>query len=470
MKRSCGRASASASRRTTAAADAPGAISLPSSGATRARYCAVPWCSRTWSPERSGRAPGSTLTQASKRRPASAATAGAASQSPRATSSRSSPRRFTPTRLPACTTSASWSCTCTLRTPARAPPGTTTRPSPALISPDQSVPVTTVPMPLSGNTRSTGRRAGPAWRPASARLAVRSSAASRSSRPRPSFALTVTTSQPANGVPSRNCRTSSSASSSSSSSTRSALVSATTPSRTPSSSMMARCSHRLGHHAVVGGDDQQEEVDAGRAGDHGPDEALVARHVDHAQPGPGRQLQLGVAELDGDAALPLLAQAVGVLAGEARDERRLAVVDVAGGAEGERRAVGHGGLRRRAMRAAAASSWQLVLADGAEVEEQAAVVHAADHGRRAAAQLRGALVGLARRHLGRDGHARHLGHGQRPGAGAGDRLDELETVAPARRRRSRGHAGGRRGRAPRPGSARARPAWGSRRRLAAGSR
>ncbi len=149
-------------------------------------------------------------------------------------------------RLPACTTSASWSCTCTLRTAARAPPGTTTRPSPTLISPDHSVPVTTVPMPLSGNTLSTGRRAGPAWRPVSARSAARCSAASRSSRPRPSLALTVTSSQPANGVPSRNPRTSSSASSSSSSSTRSALVSATTPSRTPSSSMMARCSRVCG--------------------------------------------------------------------------------------------------------------------------------------------------------------------------------------------------------------------------------
>ena len=242
MKRSCGSTSAGASSRTTAAAADPGAISRPSSGATRARYCAVPWCSRTWSPERSGRAPGSTETQASKRRPDSPASSGAASQSPLWTSSRSRPRRFTPARLPARTTSASWSCTWTLRTPARAPPGSTVSASPGWISPAHNVPVTTVPMPLSGNTRSTGRRAGPARRPASARSATRSSAASSSSRPRPSRALTVTTSHPAYGVPSRNSRTSAAASSSSSSSTASALVSATTPSRTPSSSMTARCS------------------------------------------------------------------------------------------------------------------------------------------------------------------------------------------------------------------------------------
>ena len=104
----------------------------------------------------------------------------------------------------------------------------------------------------------------------------------------------------------------------------------------------------LRHHAVVGGDDQQEEVHPGGAGDHGAHEALVARHVDDAQPGPRRELQLGVAELDGDAALALLAQPVGVLAGEPRDERRLAVVDVAGGAERERGETSR--LRRRILR------------------------------------------------------------------------------------------------------------------------
>ena len=39
---------------------------------------------------------------------------------------------------------------------------------------------------------------------------------------------------------------------------------------------------RLRHHAVVGGDHQQREVDAGRAGEHVLDEALVAGHVDEA--------------------------------------------------------------------------------------------------------------------------------------------------------------------------------------------
>ena len=76
---------------------------------------------------------------------------------------------------------------------------------------------------------------------------------------------------------------------------------------------------------------------------------------------------------------------------------------------------------------------ELVLADGAQVEQQAAVLDAADDGRRAAAQQLGARAGLARGHRGRDRDARHLGDRQRPGAGAGDRLDELEPVL--------GHAG-----------------------------
>ena len=40
---------------------------------------------------------------------------------------------------------------------------------------------------------------------------------------------------------------------------------------------------RLRHHAVVGGDDQQHEIDAGRARQHVVDEPLVARHVDEAE-------------------------------------------------------------------------------------------------------------------------------------------------------------------------------------------
>ena len=51
---------------------------------------------------------------------------------------------------------------------------------------------------------------------------------------------------------------------------------------------------------------------------------------------PDGQVERRVAELDRDAALALLGQPVGVDAGERADEHGLAVVDVAGGPEGER--------------------------------------------------------------------------------------------------------------------------------------
>ena len=40
---------------------------------------------------------------------------------------------------------------------------------------------------------------------------------------------------------------------------------------------------RLRHDRIVGGDDEQGQIDAGGAGEHVLDEALVARHVDDAE-------------------------------------------------------------------------------------------------------------------------------------------------------------------------------------------
>ena len=85
----------------------------------------------------------------------------------------------------------------------------------------------------------------------------------------------------------------------------------------------------LRHDAVVGRYAQERQVDACGARDHLAHEALVARHVHHAERAAVRQLQLREPELDGDAAALLLGQAVGVLPGERLHERGLAVVDVA---------------------------------------------------------------------------------------------------------------------------------------------
>ena len=82
---------------------------------------------------------------------------------------------------------------------------------------------------------------------------------------------------------------------------------------------------------LVGGDDEQHEPDRADAGEHVADEPLVARHVDEADLAAGRERAPRVAEVDREAAALLLGPAVGVDAGEPDDQRRLAVVDVAGG-------------------------------------------------------------------------------------------------------------------------------------------
>ena len=94
---------------------------------------------------------------------------------------------------------------------------------------------------------------------------------------------------------------------------------------------------RLRHHPVVGGDAQQEQVDAGHPRDHRAHEALVTGDVDHGQRPAGRKVQPGVAERDGDPPLALLREPVGVDSREGADERGLAVVDVTSGSEDQLR-------------------------------------------------------------------------------------------------------------------------------------
>ena len=90
---------------------------------------------------------------------------------------------------------------------------------------------------------------------------------------------------------------------------------------------------RLRLDRLVGGDDEEHQVDAADAGQHVLDEALVAGDVDEAEAQSGRELQVGEAEIDGDAAALFFFEAVGVDAGERFHERGLAVIDVSGGAD-----------------------------------------------------------------------------------------------------------------------------------------
>ena len=96
---------------------------------------------------------------------------------------------------------------------------------------------------------------------------------------------------------------------------------------------MARCSRVCGitpSSAAITSSARSMPPDAGQ---HVLHEALVAGHVHDLDREPVGLLEEGEAEVDRDAARLLLRQAIGVDAGEGLDQRGLAVVDVAGGAD-----------------------------------------------------------------------------------------------------------------------------------------
>ena len=92
----------------------------------------------------------------------------------------------------------------------------------------------------------------------------------------------------------------------------------------------------LGAGALRGVDDEEEEVDPRRTGDHRPDEPLVARNVDERERTAVGQLERRIAEVDRDPPGALLRQPVGLPPRERADERRLPVVDVTRGADRQR--------------------------------------------------------------------------------------------------------------------------------------
>ena len=83
----------------------------------------------------------------------------------------------------------------------------------------------------------------------------------------------------------------------------------------------------------IGSDDEQYEIDATDSGEHVANEALVAGDIDEAEAkgvaGRLGQVEVGKADVDGDAAALLFFQAIGVDAGKGFDQRGLTVVDVA---------------------------------------------------------------------------------------------------------------------------------------------
>ncbi len=112
-------------------------------------------------------------------------------------------------------------------------------------------------------------------------------------------------------------------------------------------------------HAFVGGDNQEDDIDARDAGEHVFDEAFVAGDVDEGGVASGWEREVCEAEFDGDAAAFLLGEAVRVDAGEGGDEGRFAVIDVAGGAEDQRVHGAEEGLtaRKCSMESESTSEW-----------------------------------------------------------------------------------------------------------------
>jgi hypothetical protein len=95
---------------------------------------------------------------------------------------------------------------------------------------------------------------------------------------------------------------------------------------------------RLCVRTVIGGDHQHRGIDLTRPDEHVADQLVVPRDVDEVELDPIVEREMGVADVDGHPAAPLLGEAVGVDAGERPEERGLAVVDVAGRADDD----GHG--------------------------------------------------------------------------------------------------------------------------------
>ena len=218
------------------------------------------------------------------------------------------------------------------------------------------MPVTTVPEPGSVKQRSTARRKGAVGGLRAASPAPRGAGASRrASTPAPVTEETGRISAPSMPVPMSALAMPLCAAAMRSASAMSILVSATRPRVIAEQVEDRQVLAGLRHHPVVGGDDEQREVDAAGAGQHVVHQPLVAGHVDEADHRAVRRRHVGEAEVDGDAARLLLLQPVGVDAGQRPHQAGLAVVDVAGGADDHGAGSGSGWSASRRARPASSS-------------------------------------------------------------------------------------------------------------------
>ena len=90
---------------------------------------------------------------------------------------------------------------------------------------------------------------------------------------------------------------------------------------------------RLRHDAFICRDNEQGEIDAAGAGKHCPHESLVTRHIYDADCSYAVDHQRGESKIDCDAPTLFFGKPVRIYAGEGKDERRLAMIDVAGSSQ-----------------------------------------------------------------------------------------------------------------------------------------
>jgi hypothetical protein len=120
------------------------------------------------------------------------------------------------------------------------------------------------------------------------------------------------------------------------------------------------------------------------------DEALVAWHVDEAERLAVLDRQIGEAEIDGDAARLFFLQPVPIDPGQGFDQRSLAVVDMAGGADNHRTGPFRNSSSKRIDIQLGKNRDEFILVRQAtQIERQSTIRDPSDHGSSQLAQSSG---------------------------------------------------------------------------------
>ena len=130
----------------------------------------------------------------------------------------------------------------------------------------------------------------------------------------------------------------------------------------------------LRHGAIVGGDDEQGEVDSRHARQHVVDESLVAWHIYESDGLARLDRQIGEAEIDRHASLLFFGQPIRVHAGERLHQQRLPVIDMSRGCDD------HSARSAMKIQRVQLIDERRLVFQAAEIENERAVLYAANHG------------------------------------------------------------------------------------------